>query len=385
MAQPIGVGVRRRPADQGDRPVTPVPISSGRPASAHSRQRKWPAKEDRNRLAEPISVLVSERHFLDHLAPIWHALPENRRGVFLVTRPELIPWVEGRGITGAEVLNFGLHKARAPGPFLTASSGDLRRIIDRWGPLTPQIYLNHGAGFSWLGLNHTSYAGGGHWLDRVGLFLDPNEYAARRNRKSHPKAMVRAIGCPKLDHWHNQDAKPADPAGPLVCISFHWHCTVVNETDWAWPFFQNAIPELPAHYRMIGHGHPRAISFLAKRYERAGFDTLMDFEDVLARADVYVNDSSSTLYEFASLDRPVVVMNSPKYRRRVNHGLRFWEHEDVGVICNKQEELVDAVARAIEDAPKQQALRHAATQDVYPIRGNAAQAAVEAIEEFCDG
>jgi hypothetical protein len=28
--------------------------------------------------------------------------------------------------------------------------------------------------------------------------------------------------------------------------------------------------------------------------------------------------------------------------------------------------------------------RHAATQDVYPVRGNAAQAAVEAIREFCN-
>jgi len=79
-----------------------------------------------------------------------------------------------------------------------------------------------------------------------------------------------------------------------------------------------------------------------------------------------------------------VVMNSPKYRRRVNHGLRFWEHEDVGVICNKQEDLVDAIAQAIEDTPAQRELRHAATQDVYPVRGNAAQAAVEAIGEFCN-
>jgi hypothetical protein len=257
-------------------------------------------------------------------------------------------------------------------------------VIDRWGPKTPQIYLNHGAGFSWLGLNHTSYAGGDGPLGRVGLFLDPNDYAARRNRKAHPKAMVRVVGCPKLDYWHKQSPKPVDPAGPLICLSFHWHCKVMPETDWAWPFYQKVIPDLPQHYRMIGHGHPRAISFLAKKYQQAGFETLMDFEDVLARADAYVNDSSSTLYEFASLDRPVVVMNAPIYRRRVKHGLRFWEHEDVGVICNKQEGLVDAIAQAIEDAPRQRELRHAATADVYPIRGNAAQAAVEAIREFCN-
>lgn len=376
MTQPVGVGVRRGPADVQHQPV--------RPALAHSRQRNWPAGEDRARLLEPISVLVSERHFLDHVAPIWHALPAERHGVFLVTRAELLPWAELRGIKGAEVLNFGIHKARAAGPFLTASSGDLRRIIDRWGPLTPQIYLNHGAGFSWAGLNHTSYAGGGHWLDRVGLFLDPNHYAAARNQKAHPRAMVRVIGCPKLDAWHNMVPKSANGKGPLVCISFHWHCKVMPETDWAWNFYWRIIPRLPEHYRMVGHGHPRAISFLEQKYKAAGFETLTDFEDVLDQADVYVNDSSSTLYEFASLDRPVVVMNAPIYRRRIHHGLRFWEHEDVGVICNKDEQLIDAIAQAIEDPPEQRELRHAATEDVYPVRGKAAQVAVEAIQEFCN-
>jgi hypothetical protein len=360
---------------------------------AHSRQRNWPAGEDRARLLEPISVLVSERHFLDHVAPIWHALPAERHGVFLVTRAELLPWAELRGIKGAEVLNFGLHKARAPGPFLTASSGDLRRIIDRWGPATPQIYLNHGAGFSWPGektaSRHTSYAGGNGPLNCVGLFLDPNRYAATRNQEAHPRAMVRAVGCPKLDIWHNAPPKSPDGNGPLVCISFHWHPGLavwgnVPETDWAWNFYCKIIPQLPKHYRMIGHGHPRAISFLRRKYKEAGFETLTDFEDVLAQADVYVNDSSSTLYEFASLDRPVVVMNAPIYRRHIHHGLRFWEHEDVGVICNKDEQLIDAIAQAIEDPPEQRELRHAATEDVYPVRGKAAQAAVEAIQEFCN-
>ena len=336
-------------------------------------------------MREPVSVLVSERHFLDHVAPVWHALPEERRGVFLVLTPGLLPYAEAHGITEAEVLNFGRHKDRAAGPILTAASGDLRRVIDRWGPATPMIFQNHGAGFSWAKLNHTSYAGGRGRLDMVGLFLDPNEYAARRNRASHPKAMVRVVGCPKLDVWHNADPKPVDPAGPLVCISFHWPCRVVPETDWAWPTFRNVLRELPQHFRVVGHGHPRAISFLAKQYERAGFPTLTDFEDVLARADVYVNDSSSTLYEFASLDRPVVTLNSPIYRRHVNHGLRFWEHEGVGVICNGAGDLISAVNQAVVDPPTQQRLRHAATEDVYPIRGRAAQASIEAIMEFCGG
>ena len=61
---------------------------------------------DPARLREPVSVLVSERHFLDHVAPVWHALPEERRGVFLVLTPGLLPYAEAHGITEAEVLEW---------------------------------------------------------------------------------------------------------------------------------------------------------------------------------------------------------------------------------------------------------------------------------------
>ena len=74
------------------------------------------------------------------------------------------------------------------------------------------------------------------------------------------------------------------------------------------------------HHRLV-QGSPRhrsrppeppreAIRF----YEAHGIEYVPDFDDVLRRADVYACDNSSTLYEFASTGRPVVVLNAPWYR-----------------------------------------------------------------------
>ena len=58
---------------------------------------------------------------------------------------------------------------------------------------------------------------------------------------------------------------------------------------------------------------------------------MRDFDEVMERSTLYICDNSSTLYEFASTGRPVVVLNAPWFRRDIEHGLRFWEHADVGV------------------------------------------------------
>jgi hypothetical protein len=98
---------------------------------------------------------------------------------------------------------------------------------------------------------------------------------------------------------------------------------------------------------------------------------------VVERADVYLNDSSSTLYEFAATGRPVVVLNAPWYRPDIDHGLRFWEHADVGVQVGNPYALLEAVHEALQDGAGQQLLRQAAVDAVYPVQNgtSAAQAA----------
>jgi UDP-N-acetylglucosamine:LPS N-acetylglucosamine transferase len=113
-----------------------------------------------------------------------------------------------------------------------------------------------------------------------------------------------------------------------------------------------------------------------------GIEPVRSFDDVIERANVYITDGSSTLYEFAAVGGPVVTLNPPFYRRDVHHGLRWWAHADVGVQCNEVELLNECVREAICDKEPQQRARKAAIQDVYPNLGTATDRAIEFLKDL---
>jgi hypothetical protein len=320
-----------------------------------------------------IGALAYEPHFLDHLAPVWHALPASERGEFRVD-PTLAPRARALGIEPTEV-PYPKPIPAEPAPSfagrltLIASYGDLKK--GRRMGLGPFVYLEHGIAQSYSGDPHTeahpSYSGGRGRADVV-LNLVPNEHAADRWRANYPGTPVEVIGCPKLD------TLPAKEPGPVtVAVSTHFPCSVAPETQSALGQYLHAIEKLP--YTVIGHGHPRYFG-LDRVYKRIGVEYVPDFADVCRRADVYVCDNSSTLYEFAATGRPVVVLNSTAYRRDVHHGLRFWDAADVGIQVNRPQELAGAVERALAGDI---ANREHALDIVYAYRSGAAERAVAAI------
>lgn len=160
---------------------------------------------------------------------------------------------------------------------------------------------------------------------------------------------------------------------PVVAVSFHWDGSrVCPEAGNAWPYFRHGLPALAERYTVLGHGHPKGLFRFRRDYDALGIEVVEDFEEVLARADCYVNDCSSTMYEFACVDRPVVVCNAPWFRRDVDYGIRFWRWSDVGVECNGPGTLADSVALALEDRADQAAKRRGAVVDLYPYLGESA-------------
>lgn len=252
---------------------------------------------------------------------------------------------------------------------------------------TELIYVEHGAGQSYdgdpRGLGHGSYSGGSG-LDAVALFICPRQEIADRwmNRYDVPAV---AVGCPKLDRRHAaSDRLRSDP--PTVAVSFHWENPLVPESRSALGHYERHLSGLIRAVRaaggeLVGHGHPRAWGALWRLWRRLGVDPVEDLDVVFDRATVFVADNTSALYEFASLDRPVVVLNAPWYRRDVDHGLRFWETIP-GIQVDDGADLLDAIAEAVPDPPYLSAVRHDAVARTYASTdGHAAERAVRAIEE----
>ena len=250
------------------------------PSRSCSRRPRDQGPSDRpSRPGVRVDLVAGAVQYLDHLAPVWHALPDRARGRFVVDQ-DLVPRAADLGIT-AEVGLDGPDR-----PTLVASFGDLRRVRD--AGRSHVALIEHGIGQSYGGDRdwaHRSSYPGGRGRDAE-LFLHPNETSAARDRAAYPEARVEVVGCPKLDTLPAREPGP----GPVIAVAFHWD-GAMPELRWAWPRFRHAIVRLAARYTVIGHGHPRAMADLAPWYRRAGIEVVPDFADVCRRADLLVFDN----------------------------------------------------------------------------------------------
>lgn len=317
-----------------------------------------------------VDLVASARHYLAHLVPIWRALPPERRGRFFCP-VSLAGEAAARGLV---VEGYRTLSLPAGGPVVVASYGDL---VEARKSRRPVVYCEHGAGQTY-GREHPSYANG---ADRRGveLILVPGPYAERAARRAQPAIPLKVVGCPWLD-----DKLPARPpqSPPVVAVSFHWNCGVAPETGETWSHWMPAIRGLTQHWKVIGHGHPAAWSFLGPRWRELGIDQVEHWEDVIEMADCYVVDNSSTAFEWSALDRPLVLLNAPWYRREKSFGLRFWDEAEAGLQVDFPTDLVAQVSRALEDLPEQRQRRRWAAIRVFGfLDGRAAERAARAICE----
>lgn len=255
------------------------------------------------------------------------------------------------------------------------------------------VLINHGAGQSWrspTGFIANPTWAGGKGREHYDMILEPGEGPAECDSQICHKTKVIAIGCPRMDKWYPVKPKPQGNP-PVVAIGFHHNVYIVPEALSAFKHYEHILPALAqweksGAIKLLGTGHPTKWEALwLPLWKKLGIEPVFDFDKVLERADVYVRDQHSTLYEFASLDRPVVALNAPWYRRDMEHGIRFWEYANVGVQCDEPEDLISAIKRALNDPPEQQGLRHKAVEAVYKYTdGHSTERAVEALLSLLD-
>ncbi len=310
-----------------------------------------------------IDLLATAPHYVDHLLPIWDALPAAARRHFYLG-PKA--W---RDIPGARRIDNVVHDGNAP--VLTVAHGDFK--LARAARRRHIALGQHGAGQSY-GNDHPSYPGGRD-QDDVELFLVPNQHAFDRTIARYPRARVALVGCPKLDRLPRRRRRAGRP---VVAVSFHFDSQVAPETKSAYPFYRAHVAALgrARSFELIGHAHPRMARQLEPWFRSNRIEFVASLEDVFRRADLYVVDNSSSLFEFAATGRPVVPLNAPWFRQRARLGLRFWDAAGVGLNVDRPRDLHATIERALEDPPEVRAARRAALELVYqPLRGGARLAA----------
>jgi hypothetical protein len=263
------------------------------------------------------------------------------------------------------------------------SYGDLK-LIDELGKKI--IFCEHGVGMYYSDSDHPSYAGSLLHRENVVLRLSPNESHAEMERKilSCP---VEVIGLPKLDKYAVRNYRLKRHT-PRVAISFHFDCKVNPETRTSFGFFKTALSLLVSQFKVLGHGHPRLIDRIQHHYRAWGIPIKRSFEDdILERADVYVCDNSSTIFEWLITKKPIVLLNPPFYRKAVTHkgNPRFWKHSGIGPLCEDPNDLPRCINYAIQHHKDYLPAIEEARKDVLTfLDGKCADRAYEAIKKCID-
>jgi hypothetical protein len=322
-----------------------------------------------------LDFYADQAHFVDHLAPLF--IECKKRGIdgVFVCNDDMRQRAIRRGVDSSYIAP---RNAAMCNHALVASIGDMRHMANTGRALA---ILEHGCGLSFGG-TQPGHSGGGGDRENFDLFLMTNEWCAERDRKAYPDKRVVTCGSPKMDAWFNKKWKRHDPV--VIGYATHWDCQMVPETRSSFPFFKAALGNLAKKHRIIAHCHPRSSEMQWQQFAMLGLDIIRDWTYMLEAVDVLICDVGSAPYEFAATGRPVVVCNSPQYRRNVKHGLRFWDCIP-GLECNGGTDLESVVTQAIADPPEAQEKRAAAVKSVYPNQGKATKIAVDALEEWING
>lgn len=332
-----------------------------------------------------IDFLASWPHYIDHMAPIYHSLGKDA-GFFYVA-PRLADHAAKRGINPFLLAGQELYEKalRHMDPIVTAAYSDIQSVYLN-NTKRPIVLMEHGIGIVYPG--NASYAGNVGYRKRATLTMAPNEKVYELTKKAIPEMQQAVIGTPKLDRWARRiEEEKIMPIKPTVAISFHWDGRhVAPEAGTALGYFSSEIPKLAKQkdFTLIGHAHPRWAEYMKEFYNKHNIEFVEDFEDIMKRAQLYVCDNSSTIYEFLATGWPVLFMNSPAYRRDVNFGIRFWDYTDIGYQVNKPEELFGYILKSLAE-PQFHALQRAkALYILFPYLGTSARQAAKVLRERFD-
>lgn len=309
-----------------------------------------------------VHFFASETHYFRHLSGVCHATPADSRGLMIVplnVRRDAL-------LEGHRVYTPGgsktIHSVAAPASSLAYC---VSMTDHTWaeGLAYAVVRAEHGAGQTYKGVHSFSYAGSEqHGRARLCLYPGKHPWSVHVNKRCPSPSAV--VGSPILERWLHSPEKPA------VGFAFHWDCQVCPETKATFHIWSKAIPSvidglsrkgIPVYF----HCHPRYVDTFKRAIKNFNQILILDRDLFLGSITVLAADNTSLMFEAAACGRMVVVLNSPTYRRNIEHGLRFWVVDEVGVPCDDPKNLLSCVQQALNPSEEDITCRDSALQYVY--------------------
>lgn len=282
-----------------------------------------------------IDFFASAAHYLDHLMPIFQAMP-----------PEV-------SANCGSSLGRLENAKQNPDPIVCSGWTDVESVVKLGRPI---ILSEHGAGQTYQGCVLPNYINGQGRQVLSGILV-VNSLNAQQSQAVAPRIPVAAVGCPRLGTLAGVPLRGLDPMSPRTLVmAFRWDTMLyfqsskkpIPEARSAWDHWAmqlNMVKQsLSKDWRIIMHAHPRAGSLVQQRAEELGWEFSADQEYCLSRATIWAQDNSSALWEACTMGVPVIHLNAPWYRQKAQHGLRFWQWaEQTGPQAGGPAELFSAI------------------------------------------
>ncbi|MGL1934852.1 MAG: CDP-glycerol glycerophosphotransferase family protein [Fibrobacterales bacterium] len=187
---------------------------------------------------------------------------------------------------------------------------------------------------------------------------------------------IEVTGMSKLDELFTLLDKPAlcatlslDPNRPI----FLWAPTFNFELSGI-PVLWTQIRKLTAIGQVVIKTHGttdpffvRELTHLAQAHTDIHFITDLDPTPLMKIADLMITDVSSVMFEFAALDKPIVLVNNPHMEEYKNYRPQDVEYtkRDIGPVITSAKELVPVVSQQLHHPEQFREKRKACTQEMF--------------------
>lgn len=232
----------------------------------------------------------------------------------------------------------------------------------------------------------------GAWRAFGDLCLTFGPYASR---KIEPFCHSAAVGNPRYEDWNDpsfhsrakeRHARGLDPDRKTILYAPTWGPLSSYDA------FADAVAVLTSEFNVIlkiHHITQREGAAVTDRIRRK-FPRLAaaddDIVELLSVADVMISDYSGAIFDAVYCRTPIVLLDTPGAESREEsrsdpHSLERARRHDLGQVVASAADLTQAVRRALESGPANDALR----DDLFVDAGGAARRAAAAIRELAAG